>query len=81
MSNEEMAEFRYQETMDAICDWLAGQKGKGSAAEAMGVGKAFLHHASFAIALSLPGSDVSDAERLREKLFEVVVQFVEENPP
>ena len=68
MSNEEMAELRYQETMDAIGIWLDDNKGKGSRAEAIGIAKAFLTHASMAIVISLPGCDESDAQRLMKRL-------------
>ena len=81
MSNEEIAELRYQETMDAISDWLEGQIGKGSPAEAIGIAKALLSHASFAFAMSVPGCDISDAQGLRKRLMGVVVQFIEEKMP
>ena len=81
VSQQEMAELRYQETMDAIGIWLGGQKGKGSAAEAMGLAKAFLQQAAFAITVATPGCDVSDARLLTNRLGETVIRFVEEKQP
>ena len=79
--NEEKAELRYRETMDALSVWLEGQAGKGSPAEAVGIVKALISHASFVIAMSVSGCDVSDAQRLRERILGVVVQFIEEKTP
>ena len=79
MSQEELAQLRYRETMHAIGIWLDDNKGKGSPAEAIGIAKAFLHHASLAIALSQPGRDESDAERLMKELAKVVLRFIHDD--
>jgi hypothetical protein len=86
MSNEEKAELRYRETMDAIGLWLRGQKKEGTVpAEALGIAKAFLTHAALAIvAASSPGSatfseaNETDAERLGMEFFRTALRFVEE---
>ena len=74
-----MAQLRYEETMDAIQTWILGQgKGTCSPAEAIGIAKAFLRHASMGFALSLPGCDESDAKPLMDGFLRVVSQLIDE---
>ena len=68
----------YQETMDAIHSWVRGQGKNGmSVAEARGVAKAFLTHASMALVSTL-GGNASDSRRLTQYFFEAILRFTQE---
>ena len=82
--NHEASERRYQETMQAIDLWLKGQRKAMLPAEALGIARALLTHASLAIVAATSDSttfskcDEIDADRLRKDFFHAALQFVEE---
>ncbi len=79
MSDTEITERLFQETMNAINSWVRSQgSNKMSPAEARGIAKAFLTQASMALACTLPGCDESDSRRLVEYFFEALKRFLEE---
>ena len=78
-NDDELTELRYQETMKAVDRWVRGQGKDGILpAEARGIAKAFLTHASLALVSTLPGCDESDSQRLMKHFLEAVKIFLEE---
>ena len=77
-ADKEITELRYQETMAAIYSWVASQDCKMSPAEARGIARAFITHASMALISTLPGCDDSDCRLLTQRFFEALKKFVEE---
>ncbi len=76
--DNELTELRYQETMAAIHSWVTSQDRKMSPAEARGIARAFITHASMALISTLPGCDESDCRLLTQRFFEALKKFVEE---
>ncbi len=68
---------RAEETDRAITLWLKGQKGKATRDDALGIGQAFLSHASIAISMSIPGTEQFDADELLKGFYEALRHWTE----